>query len=267
MNSLDYKQICLDLGEIAKETGLLLQKQKGINVVTKQKDIGDVQTQADLLSEQLIIKYLNHKYPKINILSEESGEQSKEKDLFFLIDPLDGTKEFQRGLPFYNVSLSLILDGNAVVSVVCRPEGNQLFSAYLKGGAFLNGKKISFSKTSSLNKSMIYCYLPCYFRNSEGFDDCWKTLGELNKKIYRLRSIPDENSNCCFVGNGASDGFINTCNPPKAWDILPGLFIAKEAGCKISSIAGKKINFDMIDSIVVSNPYIYEDLLAVLNKK
>ena len=233
--------------------------------ILKHKDRQDIAVNADYESEKLIIQAIEKDYPTHSILSEERGQIKKKSDYTWLVDPLDGTKEYVRGLPFYNVALSLQQNGKERVAVIFRPTDRQLFSALKGGGAFLNGKRIKVSSATNLLDSFVYSYLPLFKGKENDFETAWTKLISLSKRVYRLRGASDLNFSCCWVAKGACEGLIDLTDPPKPWDIRPGLFIAQEAGGKISDISGGSLSDNFKNGIIVSNGKIHKTLLEVLN--
>lgn len=245
--------------------GNVLLEYSGKIKVLKWKDRHDMVTNADLASEKLIIQAVEKEYPDHSILSEEKGKIDKKSNYTWTIDPLDGTKEYVRGVPVYNVAISLTQKDEDILAVVFRPAENQLFSATNERGAFSDGKKIRVSHNNNLADSFIYSYLPHWDGNDKKFEEIWHKLQQLAKNAYRLRATSDLNSCCAWVAMGGCEAFVNLLNPPKPWDIRPGLFIARQAGAKISDLSGNPITDNFENGIIVSNGFIHRKLLEVLN--
>ena len=112
------------------------------------KDDGSVLTEADLAANQAITDYLQAHYPEIPLLSEEMEEAEQqrllnESSLLWCLDPLDGTSNFASGIPLFATSLALFQDGKVVLAITYDPVRDELFTASLGGGAYLNGKRLS----------------------------------------------------------------------------------------------------------------------------
>lgn len=234
---------------------ILLRKQKSVRVV-KQKDAQDIVTTADLASEKYIIDEITKNYPDHEILSEEAGNNAKKSDYIWIIDPLDGTKEFVRGIPLFNVSIALEYKNELLISALYRPSENVLYSASRGLGAFKDNNKIVVSRKEKLEESFVYCYLPSYKRNQEKYDWAFEKLTKIGKKAYRLRALADENTALCWLAQGGVEAYINLSNPPKKHDIVTGLLIAKEAG----GIADTK-NYPVL---VCNNQKIYNQLTELI---
>ncbi len=254
MDFLQYKNFAEDL---AKKAGKILLENQIKAKVVKYKDSQDIATTADLASEKFIIREISNKYPNHSILSEEQGETDKNSDFEWIIDPLDGTKEFVRNIPMWNCSIALQFKGQTVASVVYRPSEGVLFSSSLKSGSFRNGKKITVSKVKKLEEAFIYCYLPSNKRNTDKYDWAFEKLKLVGKKAYRLRAMSDENTALCWLAQGGCEAYINLCNPPKIHDIIPGLLMAKEAGAFNAE--------NNIPLVVANNKSIYNQLIEIIS--
>lgn len=264
---IDLKKAQAFAENLASEAGKLLLKDVGKIEVFKKKDRQDIATNVDLASEALIIQAIQNTYPDHNIFSEERGKVENKSDYTWIIDPLDGTKEYFRGIPLYTVAISLKYKNDSILGVVLKPAGNQLFSAIIGGGAFLNGRKVNLSLQDKLADSFVYCYLPRYDKEREKeFDKVWESLKRVSKAVYRLRSMPDLNLSCCWLAMGGCEAVINLYNPQKLWDVSAGFFIANEAGARITDSQGMTISDDCQSATIVTNGKIHKKLLEVLNE-
>lgn len=251
--------------KLALEVGRFLLKNQNKVKVLEFKDRQDVLTNIDLQAEKLILEAIKKEYPKHGILSEEKGLIEKKSSYKWVIDPLDGTKEYIRGIPLYNTSLALEKNEEIILAVVYRPCGNDLYSAAAGLGAYHNQKVISPSEQKDLSKSFVYTYLPSY-KAGRGLLKIWRRLDKIVQKCYRLRGTADENSALCWVANGACEAYVNISNVPGWWDIAPGLLIAQEAGAKTTDVSGQSIkNKYLSKGLVVSNDKIHKELIQILS--
>lgn len=235
--------------------GILLGAQRDFKVVN-QKDNQDIATSADIASEKYLINKILEKYPDHGIISEEKGEINAQAEYVWVIDPLDGTKEFVRNVPLWNCSLAVMKNGKTIVSVIYRPYEKVMYFAADGFGAFRNNEKLAVSKTTKLSDSFVYCYIPSYKRQKDRYNAAFKALSKIGKKVYRLRAMADENTALCWLAQGGCEAYLNLSNPPKLHDIAPGLLIAKEAG------AFNTIN--KIPLVVTNNKNIYNEIGKIL---
>lgn len=252
-NYIEFKIFSEKLVTVAGK--ILLDNQLKAHVV-KQKDIEDIATTADLASEKYIINEITKKYPDHSILSEEQGETDKNSDFVWIIDPLDGTKEYMRDIPLFNVSIALQYKNDLIAAALFRPSENILYSAGKDLGAFKNHKKISVSNKKRLEESFVYCYLPSFKRNEDKYDFAFDKLQKVGKKVYRLRALADENTALCWLAQGGIEAYLNLSNSPKKHDISTGLMIAKEAGAII--------NTEKYPVVVCNNQKIYNQLSKII---
>lgn len=263
---MDFKVVGHFAEEIVTKAGKLQQDFGDKIEIAAHKDREDVVTNADLACEELIISAIEKQYPEHNLISEERGRIDKNSKYTWVIDPLDGTKQYVCGIPLYCPALVLQENGEDILAAIYQPTSNQLFSAIKGGGALLNGKRIQVSPQINLGNSFI-CAHPPFFDGKmvKEHDLAWYKIAQLSKHTYRVRALPNINLGLCWLGMGGWDGFINLLNVPKSWDVEPGLFIAKEAGAKATDLAGQPLTNNFKNGIIVSNGKIHQELLEVLN--
>src|SRR3984957_10567369 len=123
----------------------------------------DLVTETDRKSEAAIVARLRHDFPQHKIVAEEgSAKDDLPASFVWYVDPLDGTTNFAHGYPCFAVSIGLLKDGEPIVGVVLNPVSNELFSATLGGGAFLNGRPIQVSKIEKLSTSLVATGFPVH---------------------------------------------------------------------------------------------------------
>ena len=262
----ELKKLLKFTENLARESGkILLKEQKGVKII-RYKDRQDIATNADLISENYIIENVLSHYPNHSILSEERGEINSGSSFRWIIDPLDGTKEFSHQLPLFNVSITLQLERETIVGVVFRPADSNLYSAAKNLGSYHNGQRRSVSRTENLKDAFLYCYLPSYKRQKEKYDKAWYSLGKIGKYVYRLRGLSDANSVLSWLSHGGCDGYLNISNPQPIHDIAAGMLIAKEGGAVISDLEGKDIgNSNPNTFIAANNRIILKQILNVIS--
>ncbi|MCX8205834.1 MAG: inositol monophosphatase, partial [Candidatus Micrarchaeota archaeon] len=192
----------------------------------------EIVTSADLSSEKLLIGYLRERYPEHRIVSEESGAAGgKSSEFTWYVDPLDGTSNFYRHIPYFNVSIALERNGKLVCGVVYNPMIDELFCAEVGKGAFLNGQRIRPSQNNELAKAFI---TSCHGRGKEEIDAFLKLMGQFKYKAQDMRKLGSAALELCYVACGRADAFIGYGIRP--WDFKGGLIIAQESGCKVGGI-------------------------------
>ncbi len=228
----------------------------------KEKSKNNYVTEIDLASEQAIIDIISKAYPEHNILSEESGEKSrdsnKDSEYQWVIDPLDGTTNFMKGFPHFAVSIALLKRNKPEVGIVYHPLTDELFSAVRGEGATLNDKKLRVSNVLPEN-AIIATGVPL------------KTKGLIDKQISYiskvLNTFPDIRRtgaaalDLCYVASGRVDGFFEL--DLGKWDIAAGSLIAEESGAIVSDTNGRFTHFET-GNIACANPKVYKSLIKLL---
>ena len=185
----------------------------------------------------------------------------------WVIDPLDGTKEYFRGLTTYSTLISLETKEELLVGACYVPSTQELYIASKGNQAHYNGKEIKVSKTKKLKKAFILCHPPNHKLPEKQFNKSWETLGKITRKTYRLRPTWYDTWFMSQMAAGGFDGyFVLHQYGPKWYDISAGLIIAKEAGAKITDSKGNKVKMgNLSNGIVVTNGLIHDQLLNIIN--
>jgi myo-inositol-1(or 4)-monophosphatase len=187
-------------------------------------------------------------------MSEESLNRQNITGPVWVVDPLDGTNNFARALPFFAVSVGL-MDGNeSLVGVIIDVVGNKEYSAVKGGGAFCNGEKIILPGFDSR-------YIPMVFLNhgyAEPDRAKFKNLAELLASDFNILKLGTTALELCYIASGAVDGFI--CSGDELWDFAAGIVIAQEAGCVFTDWQGNL--WDGTHShLLITRPEIHNDLV------
>ncbi|OGH12169.1 MAG: hypothetical protein A2857_03275 [Candidatus Levybacteria bacterium RIFCSPHIGHO2_01_FULL_36_15] len=257
-----FKEIILTAGSKIREFYI----KKNYKILPK-ADVNDALTTSDIVSEDFIINKIIKKFPKYNILSEEKGFIDNNSEFTFVLDPLDGTKEFIRNIPDFNVIGGVQYNGEMVLGIVYKPMTEEFFWSRINSGAYLGKRKIHVSKISDLNKSYIYTIIPLLSTKKNISDLSWKKLSELNRKVYRMRGMGNTSSAFCLIAKGSFEGYVNTIGLIKGlWDVGPSIIILKEAGGTISNLQGSiwKPERDLNKGLIASNGLIHEKLINAL---
>lgn len=216
-------------------------------------------TEADRQANQIILKTLLGAYPNDGWLSEETLDNPErlKKERVWIVDPLDGTKEFITRVPEFAVSIGLAVNGEAVAGVIYNPSTKQMFSGYKGGGAFLNEKKISVSKTTTLTYAKILA------SRSEIKRGEWKDFDG------KFEIIPSGGMahKMAMIATGEADGSFSL-SPKNEWDFCAGTLLIKEAGGLVSRRDGSNFLFNKAnpktEDIVYGNKAIHKQLLEIL---
>ena len=201
-------------------------------------------TNADRKVEEAIIKELDKSKKNFSILTEESGFiKNKDKDNFWIIDPIDGTTNFLNGVPHFCISIALLFNNEIIAGVIYDPIKDEIFFAEKDGGAYLNNKSIRVSKKNVLSE----CLYGANFR---------KNLPD----EFIVRNTGSAALDLAYVSCGRFDGCLQ--KNVNLWDIAAGNILIKEAGGVVDNFDLKRFNKI---NIKASNERISRDLNKKIN--
>ncbi len=228
-----------------------------------QKQVNDFVTEVDHASEAVIIETLLSAYPGHGILAEESGSEhgAKDSDYVWIIDPLDGTKNFIHGFPVYCVSIALAVKGKVEQACIYDPSRNDLFTATRGRGAYMNDRRLRVSKRVRLAECLISTGFP--FRAGDNFKQYLAIMADLMPRAGGLRRPGAAALDLAYVAAGFSDAFFETGLSP--WDVAAGSLLVTEAGGLIGNFTGAPEFLDQRECLA-GNPRIYGQLVTLLGK-
>jgi myo-inositol-1(or 4)-monophosphatase len=251
-----------------KKVGKMLLAKRSDLKVEVYKDLVDFSTNLDVVAEKYIIDSLTTNFPDHNIISEEMGQLNKHSLYTWVIDPIDGTKEFQRGLSNFSVCLTLQTPTEILLSCVYIPVTKELFFSGLNQGSWQGKKQLVVSTEKNLNKSMVVFHAPDYKNTPAIKAKHWLTVTKMDAVDYRTFVRLNDNMLLCDLARGGYDGYIHLATKTTGWwDVAPGILIAQEAGATVTDSLGQALNPNQLDNgIVISNGLIHSQLLEIVNQ-
>ncbi|MBM2809305.1 MAG: hisN [Chloroflexi bacterium] len=214
-------------------------------------------TATDRDSEDMIRKLLTNAVPGGGFLGEESGETAPEANVAsrWIVDPLDGTKKFVRGLPFFGPCIALEVDSELQLGVMHLPAFKQTIWAERGAGAFLDGEPIHVSDQGRLDRAYVV-----YSSEAEFIRRGWSSaLERLIVGSYHNPGFLDLYS-YAMLACGRIDAIINIGESP--WDIAAARVIVEEAGGRLTDFQGNPTVY--AGTAVTSNGHLHEQLLRIL---
>ena len=217
---------------IARKAGEIALRyyRKGIAFDTKADD--SPVTHADRECEQFIARELEQAFPDDGLLGEEGARKTSHNGRRWIIDPIDGTRDFVRGGPTWAVLIGLETDGEVTAGFVCLAALGDLFAASRGSGAFVNGQRIHASEVTR-RPDAVLCFDSF---NTAGVQTFAAQLLDWMQPFWSVRSM----GGCLdamMVARGEADIWIETGGKP--WDFAPLKIIAEEAGARFFDFAGK----------------------------
>ncbi|MGF1535710.1 MAG: inositol monophosphatase family protein [Elainellaceae cyanobacterium] len=229
--------------EAAQAAGEVLKKFAGsLSDIQEKGRSGDLVTEADRASEDVVLEVLRRQLPEHAILAEESGSLgcSENTPYLWAIDPLDGTTNYTHGYPFYAVSIGLLIDGMPSVGVVFNPALDELFQAATGRGATCNQKPISVSTAADLKDSLLVTGFA--YDRRETIDTNYAEFCHLTHLTQGVRRGGSASVDLAYVACGRLDGYWERGLSP--WDIAAGVVLVREAGGRVTAYDQGPLDLD-----------------------
>jgi myo-inositol-1(or 4)-monophosphatase len=249
-----------------KETALLavrgagrIQLERSGTAQVELKGPADITTDVDRACEIFVVELVRQRHPGHEILGEEGATGRREADHLWIVDPLDGTKNFAHGYGRSCVSLALAVEGQVVLGAVFNPSAEELFFAELGRGATRNGTPISVSPTESLDRAMVASALSYSGRTAD--TDQLARLARVLGVAEAVRSDGCAALDLCDVACGRFDAYFE--RGLHAWDTAAGALMVDEAGGRMSNGRGEPHDLYGHDT-VATNGRLHDVLLALI---
>lgn len=244
--------------EAALEAGTLLLNMSKETIRYKMKNEHDILADADLASELLIIGKIKRAFPKHEILSEEAGNRSTKSDFKWLVDPIDGTINYSRGIGEYCISIALANKGEISLGVIYKPSSDELYVAQRGEGAFCNGKRIHVSPEK---KPVNMILATDNSSDIAGRVKNYEALAKASAGVRHVRTFGSGALHMALVASGKIDAYYKMGF--HYWDYAAGAILVSEAGGKVTDLQGKPI-LEKSSSILASNNKAHGQILSLL---
>ena len=252
-------------GRIAREAGALLRRHYEAGVATEYKGDVDLVTIADRESERLIVDGLHSAFPGYGIFGEEGTRRGMDSEFRWYVDPLDGTTNFAHGFPVFCVSLGLEkraaglatdADGELLAGVIYDPTRDELFTAEKGAGAFLNGRRIRVSATTSLAESLLATGFPSHKRHVNPNIHFYQ---QFTLRSHGVRRAGSAALDLAYVACGRVDAFWEfNLNP---WDTAAGVLLVREAGGTVTRFGDSAFRLDSCE-VLATNGILKDELVG-----
>jgi myo-inositol-1(or 4)-monophosphatase len=248
--------------KISIDAGTAILKKFGkVTVLYSKKDITDIVTEADLASNKIIVRAIRTKYPDHSIISEESDKYTGNSKFCWIIDPLDGTRNFATGVPIFAVMIGLSYDGEMILGAIYNPNTKEFLFAEKGKGAYLNGIKTHCSNQKSWSESYGIMNARCS-RNSFFLPK----ISIYNKKsLLGVNAFGSAAVDAMYVASGRRDWKATRDTDHGIWDLAIPAIILKESGCVVTNFKGKPWSLKDKE-IVYANKYLHPKFLKIINE-
>lgn len=244
---------------IAQESGVIALQYFSEGIEATYKQDNTPVTKADQEIEQLIRRAITHTFPDDDILGEEEGETARKEgqkaSRKWIIDPIDGTYNYARRVPFFSTLLAFEEDGEVKAGVVSAPAMEEIYYAERGGGAFRNGQPIQVSKIADLSSAQFEFGAPSRIVQ----DGLWEGLGRVVRATYRQRAFGDY-VGFAHVFDGRAEAHLEL--GLKVWDVAPMKVIVEEAGGMYADLEGGSNVYT--GSCLISNGLVHEEIMRLL---
>ena len=243
--------------DVCKRAGVLAMKHFSSGVEMTMKPDNTPVTLADKECESFIRQEISARFPNDNMLGEEEGESSnpESNSRKWIIDPIDGTYNFARGIPIFSILLALEVGGKITVGVVHNPATGDTYYAEAGSGAFKNGERLKVSKVERVEDSLFMFGGP----NRILQNGLWEGFTRCIEKSYRQRGLGDY-LNFAYVFEGKGEATIEVALYP--YDLAPMKIIVEEAGGRFTDLDGGDSIYT--GSCLVSNGLVHDAYLRLL---
>lgn len=251
------------LSAIVKEAGTLVLQARNIeNSVSQKGSPRDLVTEYDTKAQELLRCRLAEAFPDYGFFGEEEHSHDIQgRAGFFIVDPIDGTTNFVRGLHHSCISVGLYLDGRMESAAVYNPYYDELFTAGRGRGAYLNGKRLQM-KEVSLQDSLVLFGSAIYYRDT--IPATVRLVQELFPETLDFRRGGSAALDLCYLAAGGGDVFFEACLQP--WDYAAGSLIVEEAGGIVTALDGSPLRLTEPCSVGAGNGRNHPKLTAIARR-
>ena len=213
-------------------------------------------TQADREAEQVIVGILERATPDVGFLGEEFGAKGPQERRW-IIDPIDGTRNFVRRIPIWAVLIGLEEDGEITAGVIHNPVTDEMYSAYRGGGAYANGERIHVSQTADLGKAT-FLHAGLGLVRKAGW---WPGFERLIDGSLSQRG-PGDYLGYALVASGRGEIYAELDLKP--WDLAPCKIVVEEAGGRFTDFEGRPTIYS--GSALATNGLLHDTAVALLRR-
>ena len=241
--------------EVARKAGDTLVRRFHQVMQITSKGRGNIVTDVDTEVESQIFSMLRREFPDMALLGEESEGGVADSGYVWIVDPVDGTRNYASGIPFFSLVVGLALDGEVLVGVNYDPMRHEMFHAERGMGAFLNGEAIHVSEKSKIEESVLGVDLSY---SDEGAANSLGVIRSIWPAVQTARIMGSAALGISYAAAGRTDLYFNHQLEP--WDQVAGILLVEEAGGMITDRLGNRAGL-YSDGIVASNAALHADFM------
>jgi myo-inositol-1(or 4)-monophosphatase len=233
-----------------------------VSVTTKGER--DLVTDVDLAVEEAVREFLTRETPHIGILGEEHGHTGPSDELWWALDPVDGTANFARGIPLSAVSLGLVDGRRSVLAAIDLPFLGADYAAVEGYGAYAGNERIRTSAATDLADAVITIGDFAIGEGAEAKNRARLTLlEELGARAQRIRMLGTAATDLAWVAHGKLEATVILANLP--WDTMAGVLLVREAGGLVLDGDDTEHTADSIATVAVC-PGLRQEIMAAVRR-
>ncbi|NDY96459.1 inositol-phosphate phosphatase [Wenzhouxiangella sp. C33] len=240
----------------ARADGIAMSYFQTANLAVERKSDASPVTVADRHCEEAIRETLRQAFPEHAVFGEEYGHEGESRCLW-LVDPIDGTRSFIRGLPFWSVQIGLMIDGELMLGVSSAPAFGETAWALSGGAAFVNDRPARVREVARIEEADLSFGNLRSLAGGEG----WGVAGQLVARAARSRGYGDFYS-YHRLADGGQDAVIES--DVNILDIAALTVICREAGARVTDLKGRSIDL-ATTSILAAGPNLHDQLLSLFH--
>lgn len=259
--TVSTEELLTEAVELAQAAGALtLSWFRRSNLKIESKGDGSEVTEADRAAERFVREEISKRHPSHSVVGEEQGGSFEPGKLTWIVDPIDGTRGFTRGVPLYTTLLAIVDEAGPLVGVIYVPALNSTVAAARGMGCWRDGERCEVSGKQTLAGALV---------NTSSFDTFSDEALLALKGSRALMKTWGDAFGYYMVATGQAEAMVDPiCSP---WDLAPMPVILEEAGGQFTDIRGEaSLDFgggpDSISG-VASNGYLHEELLAIMGSR
>lgn len=226
------------------------------------KSGGNPVTTADIAANHVLQETLLGAFPESGWLSEESSDDGErlQREWVWIVDPLDGTVEFIRGIDEFAVSVALVQGSTPVVAVTYNPATGCMTHCRRGSGTFRNGRPVRVSDRAELDGATV---VASRSETRRGLFDSFEDTLEIKPTGSIAHKLAE-------VAGGRADLTVSLA-PKNEWDVCAGVLLAEEAGAKVTDLDGRPFVFNQPDTlrngVIAANPSLYPELFRLMTER
>lgn len=229
----------------------------------EEKDLNDFVSRADRESEAVILETIRDAFPEHSVLAEEGGLSGASSGEYrWVVDPLDGTANFLRGVPYFCVSVACMRGTEVIAGVVLDPLRRDLFAAEVGAGARRNGQLLRMNSEQGIDGAFLATGFP--FKAHPAIDLYLSIFGDLFRRSRGIRRCGAAALDLAYTAAGVYDGFFEFRLAP--WDLAAGTLLIREAGGLTTDLDGGG-GFLETGNLLAGGRRLHADLSAVVSAR